>query len=106
MNVNINNKEEDMKIRDEDKSDESKNLKKFDAMLKDIKSIGRTNKPISVKCHSSNINHYPLIIRLLNTGKTVRKKDYGFVKVFVIFDDTDITCHELNEFNPRTINRC
>ena len=61
MNVNNNNKEEDMS--DEDKSDESKNLKKFHAMLKDIKNIGRTTKPISIKSRGSNINLHPSITR-------------------------------------------
>ena len=61
MNVNNNNKEEDMS--DEDKSDESKNLKKFHAMLKDIKNIGRTTKPITIKSRGSNINLHPSITR-------------------------------------------
>ena len=61
MNVNNNNKEEDMS--DEYKSDESKNLKKFHAMLKDIKNIGRTTKPISIKSRGSNINLHPSITR-------------------------------------------
>ena len=39
-------KEEDMS--DEDKSDENKTIKNFDAILKDIKNIGRTTKQI--KC--------------------------------------------------------
>ena len=42
----IDKKEEDMS--DEDKSDENKTIKNFDTILKDIKNIGRTTKPI--KC--------------------------------------------------------
>ena len=59
-------------------------LKKFDAILKDIKNNGRNNKLISVKSHGSNINLHPLIIKLLCSGKTVIKNDYGFDEVFNI----------------------
>ena len=35
---------------------------------------GRTTKPISFKTRGGNINLHPLIIRLLNAGKTVLKR--------------------------------
>ena len=81
-----------------------KKLKKFDAILKDLKSNGRTTKPISLKTRGSNINLHPLI-RLLNAGKTVLKNDYGFDEVFNIFDKIDIIHHELNEYNLKTVNK-
>ena len=69
MNVNNNNREEDMS--DEDKSGECETSKKFDAISKDIKNIGRNTKPVSVKTHGSNISLHSLIIKLPSTGKTV-----------------------------------
>ena len=63
MTVNNNNIEK--YESDEDKIDKSKTVKKLDPMLKDIKNIGRTTKPISLKIHGSNINLYPLKIRML-----------------------------------------
>ena len=56
MNVDNNNAKEDES--GEDRSVESKTVKKFDAILKDIRNIGRTTKPICVKKHGSNINLY------------------------------------------------
>ena len=47
---------------------------------------------------------HPLILNLLNTGKTVLKKYYGFNEVFNIFDDIDNNHHKLHEYNPRTFN--
>ena len=32
------------------------------------------------------------------------KKDYGFDKVFNIFDEIDNNCFELHKFNPRNLN--
>ena len=58
---------------DEDKSDESKAVKKFDAIWKD--NIGRISKLINVKSRGSNINLHPLILKLLNAEKIVLKKD-------------------------------
>ena len=93
MNANNNNTEKnesDEDKSDEDKSDENKTLKKFNAILTDIENNGRATKPISVKTRGSNINLYPLIMRLLNVRKTVLKKDYGFDEVCDIFDEIDI----------------
>ena len=45
----------------------------FNALLKDIKSNGRTAKLVTVKIRGSNL--HLLIIKLLNAGKTVLKKD-------------------------------
>ena len=45
----------------------------FDALLKDIKNNGRTAKLVTVKIRGSNL--HLLIIKLLNAGKTVFKKD-------------------------------
>ena len=58
---------------DEVKSDESKTVKKFDAIWKD--NTGRISKLINVKSFGSNINLHPLILKLLNAEKTVLKKD-------------------------------
>ena len=74
MNFNNNNREKDESSKDmsdEDKSDDSKTVKKFDAILKDIKKNGRTTKLTSVKIRESNVNLHPLIIELINAGKTV-----------------------------------
>ena len=77
---------------------------KFDAILNDIKNVGRTTNPTSVKSRDSTINLHPLIIKLLNAGKTMLKKDYGFDEVFNIFDEIDNNCHELRKYNPRISN--
>ena len=103
MNVNKNNTEEDES--DEDQCDESKLAKKFNAILKDIKNDGRTSKSINIKSHGNSINLYPLVIKLLNAGKSVIKKDYGFDKVFNIFHEIDNNCHKLHEYNPTTFNK-
>ena len=71
MNVNNSNRECDVKTegvdnRGEDVSGESNITKDFDAMLKYIKSNQGTTKLISVKSCFSNINLYPLIIKLLD----------------------------------------
>ena len=98
MSFNNNNREDDV-TTEEDKSDESKTAKMFDAILKDIKNNGRTAKSISVKSHGDYINLYPLIVKLLNRGKTMSKKDHGLDEVFEIFDEIDNNCHKLNEHN-------
>ena len=72
-------------MSDKDESDESETAKNFDAILKDIKIIGRTTKLISLQSLSSNISLNPLLIKLLKTGKTGLKKDYEFDEVFDIF---------------------
>ena len=61
-------------------------MKKSDATLKDMENNGTTAKSISFKSHSSNISLHPVVIKLLNARKTLCKKDYGFDKVFKIFD--------------------
>ena len=71
MNINNNNRECDVKTEDvdnrgEDVSGESNITKDFDAMLKYIKSNQGTTKLMSVKSCFSNINLYPLIIKLLD----------------------------------------
>ena len=68
----IDNKEEDMS--DDNKSDESKIVKMFDAILRDVKNIGSTTKPASVKSRGININPHPLEIKLLNAGKNGSQK--------------------------------
>ena len=77
----------------EGKSDESKTVKNFDVILKDIKNVGKTTKPISAKSHSSNVNLHPRIIKFLNAGKTVVKKGYESDEVFNIFDEVDNNRH-------------
>ena len=79
-------------------------IKSFDVILKDIRDIGRTIKPINVTIPGGNINPHPLIIKLLSTGKTVLKKDYGFDEIFIIFDETDKNCYELYMNNHGTSN--
>ena len=79
-------------------------IKSFDVILKGIRDIGRTIKPINVTIPGGNINPHPLIIKLLSTGKMVLKKDYGFDEIFVIFDETDNNCYELNMYNHGTSN--
>ena len=63
-----------------------------------------TTKPKSVKIRGSNINVHPLIIKLVNAGITVLKKDYRFNEVFNIFDEIDINRHQFRKYNPRTSN--
>ena len=91
---------------EEDKREEEV-VKKFDAMLNDIKNDGKTTKPLIIRT-GDNINSLqPLIIKLLNARKTVLEKDYGFDKVFNIFDEID-NSYKLQIHNPRTstmINR-
>ena len=43
-----------------------------------LKTNGNTTKTINVKSHGNKINLHPLIIKLLNTEKTVLRKDDGF----------------------------
>ena len=68
----IDNKEEDMS--DDNKRDESKIVKMFDAILKDVKNIGSTTKPASVKSCGTNINAHPLEIKLLKAEKNGSQK--------------------------------
>ena len=68
MNVNKNNGEEDE--IDEDKHDEIKITKNFDAILKDIKNNGRTTNLASVRSRGSNINLHLLTIKLLKRKKS------------------------------------
>ena len=110
MNVNNNNREYDVKTEDvdnkgEDVSGDSNITKDFDAMLKDIKSNRGTTKLISVKSCFSNINLYPLIIKLLDAEKTVLEKEYGFDEVFNIFYKIDNKGNKLNEYNSRAPNK-
>ena len=60
MNVNNNNREED---ESDDDMRESKIVKKFDTILKEIENSGRTTKAISVKVNGCNINLNPPIIK-------------------------------------------
>ena len=76
-------------------------VKKFDAMLNDIKNDGKTKKSLIIRT-GDNINSLqPLIIKLLNARKTVLEKLYGFHKEFNIFDDID-NSYKLQMHNPRT----
>ena len=72
-----------------------------------LKSLmhGRNTKSINIKSDGNSINLYPLVIKLLNPGKSVIKKDYGFDKVFNIFHEIDNNCHKLHEYNPTTFNK-
>ena len=79
-------------------------LKRFDAILKDIKISRKTTESISVKSRGKSIKIHPLIIKLLNTKKPVLKKDYSFDEVFNIFDEIDINCNNLNEYKLRSTN--
>ena len=85
-NNNNNNSNNRQKYEsDEDKNDKSKTVKKFDGILKDIKNNGRHTKPVNSKTRGSNINLYPLTIKLVNAEKIVLKNDSGFDEVFNIF---------------------
>ena len=90
-----------------EEEDEREIVKKFDAMLNDINNDGKTTKSLIIRT-GDNINSLqPLIIKLLNARKTVLEKDYGFDKVFNIFDEID-NSYKLQIHNPRTstmINR-
>ena len=79
-------------------------LKRFDAILKDIKISRKTTESISVKSRGKNIKIHPLIIKLLNAKKPVLKKDYSFDELFNIFDVIDINCNNLNEYKLRSTN--
>ena len=52
-------------------------LKSLMQRYKDIKNIGRSIKLISGKSHGSNTSLHSLIIKLLNAGKMVLRKNYG-----------------------------
>ena len=90
------------KITEEDKSDNSQTVHKFDTILKDIKNNGRTTKPLIIIL-DSNTNLYPLIIKSINARKLMLKKDYGLDKIF-IFDEIDDSRYKLHMYNPRTSN--
>ena len=79
-------------------------MKKFDAILKDIKNNGRNTIPIRVKSLDKGTNLNPLIIKLLNPGKMFLKKNCGLDEVFNIFNEIDNNHHELCKYNPRTSN--
>ena len=103
-------KTEEHERGEEDKREEEVEreiVKKFDAMLNDIKNDGKTTKSLIIRT-GDNINSLqPLIIKLLNARKTVLEKDYGFDKVFNIFDEID-NSYKLQIHIPRTstmINR-
>ena len=91
------------KITEEDKSDNSQTVHKFDTILKDIKNNGRTTKPLIIIL-DSNTNLYPLIIKSINARKLMLKKDYGLDKIFNIFDEIDDSRYKLHMYNPRTSN--
>ena len=91
------------KITEEDKSDNSQTVHKFDTILKDIKNNGRTTKPLIIIILDSNTNLYPLIIKSINARKLMLKKDYGLDKIF-IFDEIDDSRYKLHMYNPRTSN--
>ena len=92
------------KITEEDKSDNSQTVHKFDTILKDIKNNGRTTKPLIIIILDSNTNLYPLIIKSINARKLMLKKDYGLDKIFNIFDEIDDSRYKLHMYNPRTCN--
>lgn len=58
---------------------------------------------MKIETRGSYINLHPLIIKLINAGKTVLKNDYVFDEVFNTFDKLN-NCHELRKYNPRTSN--
>ena len=92
------------KITEEDKSDNSQTVHKFDTILKDIKNNGSTTKPLIIIILDSNTNLYPLIIKSINARKLMLKKDYGLDKIFNIFDEIDDSRYKLHMYNPRTSN--
>ena len=92
------------KITEEDKSDNSQTVHKFDTILKDIKNNGRTTKPLFIITLDSNTNLYSLIIKSINARKVMLKKDYGLDKIFNIFDEIDVSRYKHHMYNPRTSN--
>lgn len=60
--------------------------------LKNIENNGTTTKAINIKSHGENINLHIPIMKLLNAGKTMLKKDSEFDQVFNIFDEWDKNC--------------
>ena len=107
MNVSNVNREDGVKTEDgdnrvQDMIGERNVIKKFDAILKDIKKNGETTESVSVKDRGDNINLQPLITKLLNAEKPELKKEYGFDEAFNIFDETDNKPNKLSEYNPRT----
>lgn len=51
---------------------------------------------INFKSPAKNINLHILIIKLLDAGKTMFKKDYEFDQVFKIFDEVKQNQHNVN----------
>ena len=91
INVNINNREDNVKIEDgdnnrEDMSDKSNITKEFNEILEDIKNNGRTSQSISVKNHGSLSKLHQLITKI-NAEKRGIVKDYAFDEGSNIFDE-------------------
>ena len=38
--------------------------------------------------------------KVLNTEKTIRRKNYGFDELFEVLDEIDNNCHKLNAYIP------
>ena len=97
----IDDNKEDGDNKEEDMSGKSKITREFDAILEDIRNNGRATKSISVKSHGSNITLNLLIMKLLNAGKTLLKKYYGFDHACNIFVEIDNKRNKLCEYKPR-----
>ena len=79
MNVNKNNGEKDEV--DKDKRDESKIMKNFDAVLKDIKNNGRTTNLTSVRSRGGNIKSTSTDNKITKTQEEwCLKKTMDFMK--------------------------
>ena len=79
INVNDNNREDDVETEDvdnrgEDMSGESNITKDFDAVLKDIRNNEKNTKSVCIESCGSNINLHPLIIKLLDAEKNSAQK--------------------------------
>ena len=86
----IDNKREDIDIREENKSGESNITKEFNAILKDIKNDIKTTKSIIVKSCGNNINLYPLINPWYGGVKTAfqpqRYIDFGLLHYLLLLN--------------------
>ena len=90
---------------EKNKSGESNITKEFETILKDKKNNRQTTKSRNVESHDNNVNLYSLIIKLLNTEKTVLKTNYGSNEALDIFEKTDNNCYKHNEYKPRSSNK-
>ena len=78
INVNNNNREDDVKTKDGDNRgediSESNITNEFDAILEDIKNYGKITQLIIVNSQGSNINLKPTILKLSKAQENYRSR--------------------------------